>query len=115
MSNSPAPAPALVNLTPHAIVIVGGPTLPPSGALARCATKSVFAGEHASVLLASVAYGAVEGLPEPVPGVIYIVSALVRSAVPSRLDVASPGDLVRDFAGAVIGCKNLVVNAAVAS
>ena len=110
MSNNPSPT--FVNLTPHAIVCVDGPTLPPSGALARCATKSVFAGEHASVLLASVAYGAVEGLPEPVPGVIYIVSALVRSAVPLRLDVASPGDLVRDSAGAVIGCKNLVVNAA---
>lgn len=110
MPNS-ALTPTFVNLTPHAIVIVGGPTLPPSGALARCATKSVPAGEFGGVALSTTAYGAVEGLPEPAEGVLYVVSALVRAAVPHRADVASPGDLVRDAAGAVIGCRGLVVNA----
>lgn len=60
--------------------------------------------------LSRTSYGAVEGLPEPKAGVIYIVSALVRAAVPGRLDVASPGELVRDAAGAVVGCKGLSVN-----
>lgn len=98
------------NLTPHAIVLVNGPTIPPSGSLARCASSSVSAGEHAGVTLSRTSYGAVEGLPEPEAGVIYIVSALVRAAVPGRLDVASPGELVRDAAGVVVGCKGLVVN-----
>lgn len=71
--------------------------IPPSGSVARCAATSTPA-------------GAVEGLPDPSTGILFIVSALVRSAVPARADVASPGDLVRDAAGAVIGCRNLVVN-----
>jgi hypothetical protein len=111
MSENPAAnAASFCNLTPHAIVVVGGPTLPPSGAIARCATKSAPAGEHEGVALVATAYGTVEGLPEPAPGVLYVVSAIVRSAVPERTDVASPGDLVRNEAGAVVGCRNLVVN-----
>jgi len=101
---------AFVNLTPHAIVVVGGPTIPPSGKLARCVSSSVSVGEHAGVSLCRTSYGAVDGLPDPEAGVIYIVSALVRAAVPHRADVASPGELVRDAAGSVIGCKGLSVN-----
>ena len=106
----PNSSPRFVNLTPHAVVVVGGPTLPPSGSVARCSSASVPAGEHAGVALSRVSFGAVEGLPDPEPGVVFVVSGLVRSAVPGRSDVASPGDLVRDAAGAVVGCKNLVVN-----
>ena len=100
----------IINLTPHAIVVVDGGTIPASGIVARCSSKSEPAGEHSGVALTRVSFGAVEGLPDPEPGVLYIVSGLVRSAVPSRSDVASPGDLVRDAAGAVVGCRNLVVN-----
>ena len=100
----------LRNLTPHAIVLVNGPTLPPSGSIARCASSSTPAGEHGGVALVRTVFGAVEGLPEPEAGVVFVVSALVRAAVPHRSDVASPGDLVRNEAGAVVGCRNLVVN-----
>lgn len=103
-------SPRFVNLTPHAVVVVGGPTLPPSGSVARCSSTSVPAGEHGGVALSRVSFGAVEGLPDPEEGVLFVVSALVRAAVPGRSDVASPGDLVRDAAGAVVGCRNLVVN-----
>ena len=99
-----------VNLTPHAIVVVGGPTLPPSGVVARCATTSTPAGEHEGVPLVRTVYGPVSGLPEPQPGVMFVVSGMVRAAVPGRQDVASPGDLVRDEVGAVVGCKGLVIN-----
>lgn len=99
-----------LNLTPHAVVVVNGPTLPPSGQVARCSSASVPAGEHGGVPLSRVSFGAVEGLPDPEPGVIFVVSGLVRAAVPGRSDVASPGDLVRDEKGAVVGCKGLVVN-----
>lgn len=102
--------PRFVNLTPHPITIVNGPTVAPSGQLARCASQSVPAGEHGGVALSRVTFGAVEGLPDPEPGVLYIVSALVRAAIPTRSDVASPGDLCRDEKGAVIGCKGLTVN-----
>jgi hypothetical protein len=104
------PAARLVNLTPHAIVVFEGPTIPPSGQVARCSTEASPAGEHAGAMLSRVSFGAVEGLPEPEAGVLFIVSGLVRSAVPERSDVASPGDLVRDTSGAVVGCRHLVVN-----
>ena len=68
------------------------------------------AGEFEGIPLARTAFGAVEGLPGPVEGVVYVVSALVRSAVPGRCDVTSPGDLVRDSEGRVVGCRGLVVN-----
>ena len=104
----------LVNLTPHTINIIGeggSVTLPPSGQVARCATKSVVVGSAGEgVALFRTTYGEVVDLPEPEEGVLLITSALVRSAVPARGEVASPGDLVRDANGQPIGCKGLVVN-----
>jgi hypothetical protein len=106
----------LVNLTPHTISIIsseGGSSVAvaPSGSVARCATKSVPAGVlHGGVALSRVEYGAVEGLPEPTPGTVFVVSALVRAAVPHRQDVASPGDLVRGADGQPVGCRGLVIN-----
>jgi len=99
-----------VNLTPHPIDIVGLAAIPPSGAVARCAVTSVLFGGHGGAVLIRATYGAVVGLPDPLPGVMYLVSGLVRAAVPTRDDVASPGDLVRDSDGNITGCKNLVVN-----
>ena len=99
-----------INLTPHAIVIVDGPTFAPSGTVARCGVISAHAGSHAGVNLSYTAYGEVIDLPDPSDGVYLIVSGLVRSAVPGRADVVSPGDLARDGAGVVIGCRGLVVN-----
>jgi hypothetical protein len=69
----------IVNLTPHALAIAGGPTVGPAGPVARCRQSSTPAGVHAGV--------------------------------PHRRDVASPGDLVRDGGGIVVGCRNLIVNA----
>lgn len=103
----------IINLMPHVLVIVladgSSRTIAPSG-LARCKAVSVPVREFEEVPLTRTTYGAVEGLPDPVDGVLYVVSALVRAAVPSRTDVASPGDLVRDSAGNVTGCRTLSVN-----
>ena len=98
-----------INLTPHAIHI-GELTVPPSGGVARCVESTTPVGEHEGVHLVTTTYGEVTDLPVPVEGTIYIVSSLVRSAVPNRRDVASPGALVRDISGQVMGCKNLVLN-----
>ena len=103
----------LVNLTPHAINLLtsdgGTITLPPSGTVARVSSKSVPVGEVDGVVLTRVTFGEVIDLPAP-DGRCFIVSALVRSALPSRNDLASPGELVRDSAGNVIGCKSLILN-----
>jgi hypothetical protein len=71
---------------------------------------SVLVGEHDGLPLYQAEFGEVEGLPEPAEGVLYVVSMLVRQAVPERTDVASPGELVRDEQGRVIGCRGLNVN-----
>ena len=103
----------IINLTPHAINVVtpeGMTTFPASGQVARCATTTVAAGEAGGIPLTRTTFGEVIGLPAPVEGVLYVVSALVRGAVPNRADVASPGELVRGADGQPVGCKGLVVN-----
>ncbi|MFA5625765.1 MAG: hypothetical protein WC966_12050 [Bradymonadales bacterium] len=108
----------IVNLTPHEISVVVIPgalsrELPPSGQVARVTEtmeKIVPSplGKGCPVFRAT--YGEVEGLPAPAPGVAYVVSGLVRAAVPNRKDVFSPGKLIRDENGQPIGCQGLIGN-----
>lgn len=101
----------IINLTPHEINVVGGAAFPPSGTVARVATVTESYGSRDGVPLTTQRFGEVTGLPDQEPGgPLYVVSAMVRMAVPHRGDVASPGELVRDASGAVIGCASLVVN-----
>ena len=100
----------IINLTPHAINLPDR-TIEPSGKVARCTEITNDAGRFEGIELITRQYGEVVDLPEPVDGDLLIVSALVRAARPGRLDLASPGDLVRDADGKIVGCKNLVVNA----
>lgn len=55
-------------------------------------------------------YGEVTGLPEFKEGVYYVVSAMVRQALPERKDLLSPGQLIRNEAGQPVGCLGLVRN-----
>lgn len=55
-------------------------------------------------------YGEVTGLPEFKEGVYYVVSAMVRQALPHRKDLLSPGQLIRSEAGQPVGCLGLVRN-----
>ncbi len=103
-----------VNYTPHVINIVsaeGEPVLSlESSGIARCAEEAQLITEMVGVCLYDMKYGEVTGLPEPEEGTMYIVSQLVRQAIPERLDVASPGPLVRNDSGNPVGCKGLVCN-----
>lgn len=99
----------VVNLTPHAVTVAGN-TYPPSGSVARCSELSVHVETWDGIPLYHTSYGAPEGVPDAVDGILYIVSALVRVAAPHRRDLASPGRLVRDAAGNVTGCEGLIVN-----
>jgi len=42
--------------------------------------------------------------------VLYVVSALVRAALPARKDLASPAKLTRDGKGNITGCEALEVS-----
>lgn len=109
----------LINLTPHSVDIHlcgdgdgGVITVPPSGAVARVAETRADAGavtvDGADVPVSVASYGATEGLPDPAPGKIFIVSALVLAAVgATRRDVVAPGPAVRDAEGRIIGCQGL--------
>ena len=103
----------LINLTPHAVV-VNGLTVPPSGQVARVATSTVPDGAlrngDSPIPLVKTAYGAVTDLLDSFPGDYFIVSTLVRLAVPNRKDLLSPSGLVRDASGNVIGCAALEGN-----
>ena len=101
----------IVNLTPHAVNIVGGATYEPSGAVARVEETLTPVGQVEGIPLYEVSYGKVEGLPQDTsPEVLYIVSAMVRAACPGRTNLASPGAPVRNSAGQVVGCRGLIVN-----
>ena len=102
----------LENRTPHAVKIVdnNGAILKefaPSGDVARLQPTTEVVGEVAGVPVTSTSYGEPIGLPEEKEGVGYIVSALLRTTLVNRNDLFSPGQLVRDDNGNVIGCKSL--------
>ena len=106
----------LINLTPHAVVLYRADgtreTIPPSGTVARVSQVWIRVGTVAGVPVMTARQGQVTGLPafDADDGAGYIVSALVRIALPERIDLFSPADLVRDAAGAVIGCRALEGN-----
>lgn len=106
-----------VNLTPHSITVLAPSgqvvfVLAPSGQVARVAMTRVSAPGPGGVEFHVSAPGEVEGLPAPQAGVVYVVSALVRTnpALRGRDDVASPGPLVRDAQGQPSGCAGLELN-----
>lgn len=98
------------NLTPHRIDLVSGKQFPPDGVVARLVRPVTAVGTLFDVDLLTVGAGVVEGLPEPEPGTVYIVSTLAREACPGRRDLVSPGTLLRDGEGRVIGTADLVAN-----
>lgn len=55
-------------------------------------------------------FGEVTGLPDYEEGVYLLVSTMVREALPLRSDLVSPGQLLRNDKGEVIGCLGLVGN-----
>lgn len=101
-----------INLTPHSINFVDEfgeikMIVKTSGSLARVTTKIVTVGFIDEIPVTTTEFGEVEGLPEPVDGVIYIVSSLVAQRVPDRNDIFVPSESVRDGQGRIIGCRSL--------
>lgn len=98
-----------VNLTPHDINIVtdnGIVTIPRSGNVARCNTISSLYGRIEGIPLFATRFGDVIDLPPMTQEkILYIVSAMVKQKEYTRHDLVSPGELVRDEKGNVIGCK----------
>lgn len=101
-----------INLTPHAIKVEGIGEIPASVQVARVDTRRCYVGGVNGVRLVSQTFGEVQGIPEPREGVVYIVSALVLSALAGkRRDVVAPdtgADAVRDPQGRILAVRGFV-------
>lgn len=102
----------LKNLTPHTMNLYNADkeliiSILPEPVAARCSVTRDKIGEVDEVPVYVTRYGEVTGLPDGNGEDTYIVSLLVAQAVPERLDVLSPGELLRDEGGQPIGCIGL--------
>lgn len=99
-----------VNLTPHALNIKKNDdtifTLP-SESFVRATQTQNKVKEIDNINFYETVYGKVEGLPEPQEGTIYIVSLITKMACPERDDLVTPGNLIRNEEGAIVGCEGL--------
>lgn len=107
-----------VNLTPHALNVraLDGSTItiaPDERGAARVVydrlppEQAGIAGHEVQINVAGSPREII-GLPDPEPGVVYIVAKAVADAAPAaRGDLMSPGRLIRDGDGNVVGCDGL--------
>lgn len=108
----------IVNLTPHAIKLVAGfgfvefPSPENSFNFCRVDVQQEKVGELAGARVHRQVFGKVLGLPEPAPGVTYIVSAMVLAALAGlRADVVAPDTgegAIRDGQGRITGTRGWV-------
>src|SRR5690554_2132456 len=101
----------LVNLTPHPVTFVADDgekmlELPGNPNPPRAQESRNAHGEVNGIPVNKVAMGEVQGLPDPQPGIGYIVSRIVAEAA-RRSDLYIPDQTVRDEQGRIIGCKAL--------
>ena len=105
----------IVNLTPHAMNFLDAEnrvmlTVPSSG-VARAAQRRENIGtvdvDGVTLPVTRSVFGAVDGLPAPEAGTIYVVSAITAQAVPEREDVFIVDDSARDENGRIIGVRGL--------
>jgi hypothetical protein len=100
-----------VNATPHPVSVLRKDgtilDLAPSGVCPRREERVVLSHVLEGVEIFKKEYGEVSDLPEEDGETIYIVSRLILDACQDRGDLLSPGTLIRDAQGRVIGCKGL--------
>lgn len=112
------PIASMVNCTPHQINIEGLGELPPSGILPRVEShfRDCFP-LHGVRVTYKVGAGVVVGLPDPVEGLSFIVSGMVRDALRGlpeplqRPDVFAPDtgpDAIRNALGGIIAVRGLI-------
>lgn len=107
-----------INLTPHNIDVYNDKgekikTYPKSGKVARIQDDVTIKGEIDGVPVGTITYGKPIDLPDPQEGVYYIVSMVVRQALPERKDLISPDTskgAVRDEQGRILGTTRFISN-----
>jgi hypothetical protein len=101
----------IINKTPHPVIIVDGEGKEiyrfEKAAPIRLASQTIADEEIAGVPTSRTMFGEPVGLPDYENGTYYIVSQIVKSALPDRADLLVPAEVVRDTQGNIIGCKSL--------
>ena len=102
----------IINMTPHPVTVVDADgnvitTFPKGDSMIRLSVSTVDAGSVGNVKLTKTVFGEPVGLPNFSEGTFYIVSQLVKNALPSRTDLLVPAEVVRDSNGNILGCKSL--------
>lgn len=103
----------MVNLTPHAIVLLLQDNrqrlIPASGLVARRIVQReparIICLGGQTLTVNAVTMGDLEGLPDSVPGIMYIVSRMVAEVAADREDLLFPDQLVRDSEGRIVACR----------
>lgn len=99
---------ALVNLTPHEIVLQGDEqmlVLPGSTEPARVTVTRERVGTVDGIPLNRTVFGEVVNLPPPAPRIGFLVSRPVAEAARDREDLYVVDDVVRDASGRVFGAR----------
>lgn len=104
--------PYIINMTPHPVNIVDEDgnvveTFSKSDQMIRLSQQIQSAGMVSGIPLTKTVFGEAENLPALKKGRFFIVSQLVKSALPDRPDLLVPAEVVRDDDGNIVGCRSL--------
>ena len=102
----------IVNKTPHAVLILNDDdtvrrVFPKSNGMIRLEEITTDVGSIDGIPISSTTWGEAQDTPDEDLGVYYIVSQLVKNALPERGDLLVPKGVVRDQEGNIIGCRRL--------
>lgn len=102
----------IINKTPHAVYILDDNNqvvrmYPKSNGMIRIEESQKDYDTIDGVPITSTTWGGTKDVPKYVEGTFYIVSQLVKNALPSRKDLLVPKQVVRDKRGNILGCKSL--------
>jgi len=103
----------IINKTPHDVNVINKKgevyfTFESDGSI-RLAVKIIRIGAINGIPMTETFFGEPEGLPVFEHETFYIVSQLVKNALPKRTDLLVPAEVVRDGKGKILGCKSLGV------
>tara|TARA_R110000796_G_scaffold114197_1_gene225900 strand:+ start:758 stop:1087 length:330 start_codon:yes stop_codon:yes gene_type:complete len=105
----------IINKVPHPIYILDEEnrvlhTFPKSNGMIRLAQKTSLIGSILGIPISQTIFGEPDKLPKYEKNIYYIVSNLVKTALPDRTDLLSPSNIVRNEEGAIIGCLSLDIS-----
>lgn len=103
----------IINKTPHRVIILDDDnriikcyaSLPPVIRINYVKKRDNTALD--GVPISRIECNNVENLPDPQPGIYYIVSNAVKTELSQRYDLLTPSEVIRDDYGNILGCKSL--------